>query len=92
MSTLYPLTMVTTEDNPFDYFDDFDNWYAFDTQKGYNTLSYLMREAEVDDEMPESLRNQEIERAVDEICFFNLTGNYKKVYEKESTSPGSPTN
>ena len=32
-------TMITTKDNPFNYFTDFDNWYAFDEQKGYINVS-----------------------------------------------------
>ena len=29
--------MLTTIDNPFNPFTNFDDWYAFDTSKGYNT-------------------------------------------------------
>ena len=71
--------MVTTEDNPYDYFDQFEEWKSFDENAGYNTLNYLARVANVSDEMPDSIYNNEIERAVDEICYFNLTGNYKKI-------------
>lgn len=71
--------MVTTEDNPFDYWDQFEKWYAFDTNQGYNTLSYVMREAVVSDDMPDSMVSREMERAVDEIVALNLTGNYKKI-------------
>ncbi len=35
--------MLTTEDNPYNPFTNFDEWYAFDTQKGYNTCGYLAR-------------------------------------------------
>ena len=71
--------MVTTADNPYDYFTQFDQWNAFDVGAGYNTLAYLARVASVSDELPDDLYNKEIERAVDEICYYNLTGNYKKV-------------
>lgn len=73
------IVKITTEDNPFDPIDDFDNWYAFDTSNGYNTLSYLARIARTSDDLPEEENQKEIERAIDEICYFNLTGNYKKV-------------
>lgn len=29
--------MLTTEDNPFDPFTQYDEWYAFDYEKGYHT-------------------------------------------------------
>ena len=34
---------ITTVDNPFDPFDDFDHWFQFDTEKGYYTSSKLAR-------------------------------------------------
>jgi hypothetical protein len=73
--------MLTTEDNPYDPLDDaqFDKWYAFDTQNGYNTLSYIARVASYSDALPEEKNDEEFERAIDEIISFNLTGNYKKV-------------
>ena len=36
-------SMLTTTDNPFDPFIQFDEWYAFDESKGYHSLSYLSR-------------------------------------------------
>ena len=35
-------SMITTSDNPFDYFDDFENWFNFDFNlKGYCTCNLL---------------------------------------------------
>jgi hypothetical protein len=36
-------SMLTTEDNPFDPFTQFDEWYAFDVEKEYYTCAYLAR-------------------------------------------------
>lgn len=81
---------VTTLDNPFDYFTQFDEWYAFDTSHGYDvigrpydTCNYVARIANTSVEMSENDYNKAIETAVDEICRLNVTGNYKKVYENE---------
>ena len=73
------VSALTTEDNPFDPFDQFDDWYAFDTQMGYNTSSYLDRIAKTSPELSPEDYQREIARAIDEILRFNLTGNYKKV-------------
>ncbi len=77
--------MLTTTDNPYDPLNDeeFDDWYAFDTQNGYNTLSYIARVATYSDALPEEMNDEEFERAIDEIVSFNLTGNYKKVVSED---------
>ena len=76
-------TFVTTLDNPYDYFDQFDEWYAFDTEKGYNTCAYLARIAKTSKEMSDADYEQAVNDAVDEIVRLNVTGNYKKVHPKE---------
>ena len=37
--------MLTTIDNPYSPFTQFDEWLEFDTLKGYNTCGYLARVA-----------------------------------------------
>jgi len=76
-------TFVTTLDNPYDYFKQFDDWYAFDTQMGYNTCSYVARIAKTSRELSERDQCQAINDAVDEILRFNLTGNYKRAVGPE---------
>lgn len=71
--------MLTTVDNPYNPFTQFDEWYRFDQDKGYGTDSYLARIAIVDDQMPETVYDEEVERAIDEICGYNFLGIYKKV-------------
>jgi hypothetical protein len=44
-------SMLTTIDNPFNPFTQFDEWNAFDTQQGYYTCAYLARIAKVSDEL-----------------------------------------
>lgn len=74
--------MLTTEDNPYDPFTQFDEWYAFDIQNGYNTCAYLARIAVTSDELSETDNDQALDAAIDEIMEFNLTGNYKVVTKK----------
>ena len=69
---------LTTNDNPFDPFDDFDNWFQFDIEKGYNSCSRLMRIANLKDDFTELEKNNEIERAIDQIVKYDFTDTYKK--------------
>ena len=71
--------MLTTTDNPFDPFDDFDRWYAFDEAKGYHTCSYLAKIARTSDEFSQEDQLKENERAIDEIVKLNINGKYKKL-------------
>lgn len=71
--------MLSTIDNPYNPFEDFDNWYRYDTQMGYNCCSYLSRIANTSEELPENLNEIEIERAIDEICELNINGKFIKV-------------
>jgi len=71
--------MLTTLDNPFNPFTEFDQWYSFDVSKGYYTCSYLARIVLDDDELTEQDQSLEQERAIDEIVALNLLGIYVKV-------------
>lgn len=72
--------MLTTSDNPWSPFTQFNEWYAFDTAKGYNTCAYIARltgvlDPEMDDYTNDCITND----AINEILDYNLTGNYKLV-------------
>lgn len=71
-------SMLTTEDNPFDPFTEFDSWYAYDLSQGYNTLGYLARVAAWSSELSDADELLSIEYAIDEILKENPL-NYKKV-------------
>lgn len=73
------VTMLTTADNPFDPFTEFDEWKKFDESKGYNTCAYLARIAKTSDELSETDQNLAIQSAIDEIVRMNVLGIYKKV-------------
>jgi hypothetical protein len=76
-------SMLTTEDNPFDPFTQFDEWYAFDVEKEYYTCAYLARIAKTSDELSEADEDLAIEDAIDEIVKLNILGIYKKVSRAE---------
>jgi len=74
--------MVTTTDNPFDPFIQFDEWRSFDEGKGYFTCEYLARIAVVSDALSPDEYNNAILNAVEEIVAMNLLGIYKKVLQE----------
>ena len=78
--------MLTTTDNPYNPFEQFESWFLFDTEKGYNSCSYLARIAETTDDMTEIEKNIEIERAIDEIIKYDFTNMRKKIWRNKNIS------
>lgn len=76
--------MLTTTDNPYNPFTHWDEWFAFDVQKGYNTPGILARIAVASDELPEELESSAIEEAIDEIVQINALGLYRKITENDT--------
>lgn len=72
---------LTTFDNPYNPFTQFQKWFLFDAEKGYNSCAYLARIARTSDEFTEEENNQEIERAIDEIIQYDFMNIYKKIYK-----------
>jgi len=71
--------MLTTIDNPFNPFTQFDEWFAYDESKGYHSCSYLARITKSSDELSSFDEELAIESAIDEIVKMNILGLYKKV-------------
>ena len=75
---------LTTVDNPFDPFEQFNDWFEFDNEKGYYTCSRLARLTNLSDDMSEAESNKEIERAIDELIKYDVFDVYKKVIKETS--------
>lgn len=71
--------VLTTVDNPFDPFEQFDDWFLFDEEKGYHSSAYLGRIARTSDQLSDEENRIEIERAIDEIIKYDFRGIYRKV-------------
>jgi hypothetical protein len=80
-------SMLSTIDNPYSPFDEYDDWYTWDTRKGYHTASFLARVALVSDNLSDVDYDLAIEQAIDEIVDENVSGLYIKVLK----APPSPT-
>lgn len=70
--------MLTTIDNPYDPFEQFDSWLQFDNERGYNCCGYLARIARTSYQLSEEENALEIEHAIDEIIKYDFMNVYKK--------------
>ena len=78
--------MLTTIDNPYDPFDQFDSWLMFDKLRNYNCNERVARIARISDEMSQKEIDEEVDRAIDEIIKYDFIGIYKKVKKKTASS------
>lgn len=79
------ICMLTTFDNPFDPFEEFNKWFLFDCEKGYNSCAYLARIAHTSEQFTDDENDEEIERAIDEIIALDFMNIYKKVTQEVAT-------
>ena len=71
---------LTSVDNPFDPFTDFDNWYRYDTEKGYYTAGLIARFTDADSfDLSDNDYASEIEQAVERALETDLEGRLFKV-------------
>lgn len=71
--------MLTTIDNPFDPFTQYEDWNTYDEEKGYYTNNYLARIVKTSIEFNEQEQLSAINEAIDEIIKLNVLGLYRKV-------------
>lgn len=71
--------MLSTSDNPYNPWTEFDQWRNWDEQSGYYTLSYQARVCRTSAELSELDESQAIDIAIQEILDHNITGNYIRV-------------
>jgi hypothetical protein len=72
-------SMLTTIDNPWNPFTNYDEWYQFDHTHGYDTPGYLARIVKTSFDLSDADQEQAVEDAIDEIVRLNILGIYKKV-------------
>jgi len=71
--------MLTTVDNPFNPFTQFDEWLTWDTNAGYHTSSLLGRITKTSDDLSDADQAVAIQNAIDEIVSENVSGMFRKV-------------
>lgn len=80
---------LSTIDNPFNPFEQFDQWLNFDLLKGYNSSALLARHAVTSEALTEEENDREIERAIDEIIKHDFQNIYIKVKFEEKSEKNS---
>lgn len=78
--------MLTTVDNPYDPFTNFDEWNAYDMRLGYNTMSFLARVVTQSHNLSDSDQDKAIELAIEEIARENVSGVHRL-----APNPAPPT-
>jgi hypothetical protein len=70
---------LTTFDNPYSPYEQFEEWYRYDTDHGYNSSGLLMRLAETSSQFTDNENAYEIEKAIDRIIAADPQNIYKKL-------------
>ncbi len=73
--------MITTHDNPYDPFTQFDDWYNFDRLKGYYSWEFVDRIAKTSEKMTEEEKMNATNDAIIEIVSYQPE-TYKVVRKK----------
>lgn len=71
--------MITTADNPYCPFHQFEDWHQWDQFSGYHTLSYLASIARTSEDNSDEDNDLAIDEAISDILKLNITGNYIRV-------------
>lgn len=73
------ITYITTVDNPWNPFTNWDEWYRYDIGQGYNTCQRLDRLAPTSDVLPDSINQETIMEAMTQMVkdgAYDKNGNF----------------
>ncbi len=59
--------MLTTYDNPFNPFENFEAWWKEDLRLGHDCCGILAKTAFLNDVASDTVNDEEVKRAIDEI-------------------------
>lgn len=71
--------MLTTVDNPYNPFTQYEEWMEFDATLGYHTPSFLGRVVVLSNELSEADAALAVQVAIEQIVQENVLGLYRKV-------------
>lgn len=77
--------MLTTKDNPYNPYTQYDFWSAFDKQKGYFSEEYLGRIATTSFDLTEEENDRIISQAIEDIIRLDefIGVGYTKAYKPD---------
>ena len=80
--------MLTTKDNPYSPFDQFELWQLYDIEMGYQTCERLGKIVKplLEEDMSDQEKEDAMDRAIDEIVKYDPLGIYCRANEN-STYP-----
>ena len=70
---------LTSIDNPFDPFSQYDEWKDFDSRLGYYSEELVARVLVTSDEFPDSRQQSDYEEAIDTVLEYDVLKVFKKV-------------
>lgn len=73
------LYMLTTLDNPYNPFTQYEEWYGLDEARGYYTTGLLARYVITSDDLSDLDQETAILQGIEEIIQDNPFGMYRKV-------------
>lgn len=79
--------MLSTIDNPYNPFKNWDEWLAYDLWCGHHTNEYLARVAIVSDAFTDEKNDRILNEAIDTIVKTDPLGIYIKVFEDTTPVP-----
>lgn len=71
--------MLTTIDNPYNPFDQFEQWLSYDLAKGYDCCGLVDRLTRTATAFSEEWQARDVEQAIDDFLKVDPIGLYKKV-------------
>lgn len=69
--------MLTTVDNPWSPFDNYDEWFEYDRSAGYDTPGLLARIAKTSFSLSDSDQALALRQAMEEIVKLNVSGMHR---------------
>lgn len=67
---------LSTTDNPYNPFDEFEEWYAYDERNGYHTCAYLDRSCVTSESLSDEENIKNIEDGIDSIIKYTPVAGY----------------
>lgn len=80
--------MITTLDNPYNPFTQYDEWYALDETRGYHSTGLLARYTINADELSDVDQAIAIAQGIEDLIKENPYGMYRKVTPSDFSSEG----